>query len=402
MSANIRAILIAIAGFAAVLLAIWGVDHGIVQPAFVELEQAQVLEDGARARAVIQSELRQLDQKLGDWAEWGDAYVFAASRDPAFIESNLGDWGVLEKSTQLNLCVILDRQGRALYGGGYDSDLGGAVLPAAFAGESPAIWATLQPGLEQEQGRAGLLLTEHGLLLLAARPILTTQGAGPARGLLAFGRFLDEPLRRALAEQTQVAFELLPAGDPGLTPAERAYLTTRRAGKPELRPGPAGAGFVYEVLPDLAGQPVALLRTPIRQAISATARHTSHTLVGALGLAALALLLGQAVWSNRVRRDGTGATGLRPGPGLFVRPAPAGGGLRRHLVRPFHCLRRPETTTMAWHRVVQWSLVGVLLARSCSAPIQPRPPTRGGQRACRLLSVFTKPALLLKLEGDLP
>ncbi|MCO5759917.1 MAG: hypothetical protein NHG36_00180, partial [Chromatiaceae bacterium] len=191
MSAKIRAILSAIAGFAVVLLVIWGVDRGIVQPAFVELEQAQALEDGARARAAIQSELRQLDQKLGDWAEWDDAYAFAVTRDSAFIESNLGNWGVLEKSTQLNLSLIVDRQGRRLYGGGYDSDLGGTVLPAAFAGESPAIWAVLRSGLEQEQGRTGLLLTEHGLLLLAARPILTTQGAGPARGLLAFGRFLD-------------------------------------------------------------------------------------------------------------------------------------------------------------------------------------------------------------------
>ena len=307
MSANLRAILIVIVGFAAVLLMIWGVNHTIVQPAFVELEQAQALEDGARAQAAIQSELRQLDQKLGDWAEWDDAYAFAETRDPAFIQSNLGDWGVLERSTQVNLCVIFDRQGRRLYGGGYDSSLGGAVLPAVFAGESPAIWAALQPGLEREQARAGLLLTEHGLLLLAVRPILTTQGSGPARGLLAFGRFLDEPLRRALAEQTQVAFDLLPAGDPRLAPEERYALTTLRAGESELRPGSAGTGFVYTVLPDLTGQPVALVRTPVRQVISATARQTSRALMGALGLGALLLVLGQAVWSNRLRQGGTGA-----------------------------------------------------------------------------------------------
>ncbi|MDG4594803.1 MAG: PAS domain S-box protein [Candidatus Contendobacter sp.] len=304
MSANLRAVLAAIAGFAAVLLAIWGVNQGIVQPAFVKLEQAQALEDGARARAAIEGELRQLDQKLSDWAAWDDAYAFVDSRNPAFVQSNLGNWRVLEKDTHLNLCMVLDRDGQVLYSGGYDSDLGGAVLPAAFAGDPPAIWPSLRPVLEWQQTRSGLLLTEHGLLLLAARPILTTQGTGPARGLLVFGRFLDKALLRMLAEQTQVAFELLPAGDPRLTPAERAYLATSRASAPELRPGPAGTGFVYEVLPDLTGQPAALLRTPIRQAISATARQTSRALVSVLGLAALALLLGQSVWSNRLRRDG--------------------------------------------------------------------------------------------------
>ncbi|MDG4551292.1 MAG: PAS domain S-box protein [Candidatus Contendobacter sp.] len=304
MSANLRAILAAIAGFAAVLLAIWGVNQGIVQPAFVQLEQAQALEDGARARAALEGELRQLDQKSSDWAEWDDAYAFVDSRDPTFIQSNLGNWRGLEKGTHLNLCVFLDRQGQRLYAGGYDSDLGGTVLPAALAGDPPAIWPTLRPALEREQARTGLLSTEYGLLALVARPILTTDGEGPARGLLVFGRFFDPSLRRALAEQTQVAFELLPAGDPRLTPVERAYLTTLRPGALEPRPGPGGTGFVYEVLPDLTGQPAALLRTPIRQTISATARQTSRALMGVLGLAALALLLGQAVWSNRLRPDG--------------------------------------------------------------------------------------------------
>ncbi|MFO1424039.1 MAG: PAS domain S-box protein [Candidatus Competibacteraceae bacterium] len=303
MSASLRAILTAIAGFAVVLIVIGGVDHGIVQPAFRELEQAQAREDGKRAQAAIQSELRQLDQKLSDWAAWDDAYSFMTTHDTAFVQSNLGNWRVLEKDTRLNLCVILDRAGQVLYSGGYDSDLGGAVLPAAFASDPPAVWPTLRPALEREQARSGLLLTEHGLLLVATRPILTTQGMGPARGLLVFGRFLDKALLRALAEQTQVAFELLPAGDPRLTLAERDYLKTLRADEPELRPSSTGTGFVYEVLMDLAGQPVALVRTPVRQAISMTARHTSYTLVGALGLAALALLLSQAVWSNRVRRD---------------------------------------------------------------------------------------------------
>ncbi len=293
MSAKIRAILWVALGFAAVLSVIGVVNRGIVQPAFEQLERAQALEDGARARAAIQGELRQLDNVLGNWAEWDDAYAFADSHDPAFIASNLGDWRVLEKNSHLNLCFVFARDGRVLYGGGYDSNLGGSVVLAAFAGEPPTVWSMLQLGLEQEHS-GGLLRTEHGLLLLAARPILTTQGAGPARGMLVFGRFLDEALLRALAAQTQVAFALLSATDPRLSPPERGYLTTLRAGESVLQPGPEGALFVYEPLLDLTGQPAALLRTPIRQDISTTARRTSQALMGTLGLAALALLLGWA------------------------------------------------------------------------------------------------------------
>ncbi len=305
---RLRAILSATAGFAAVLLLIWEVNHWIVQPAFVALEQAQALEDGARARAAIQGELRQLGNELGDWAEWDDAYAFAESRNSAFIQSNLGDWRVLEKSSGLNLCLIVTRDGQVLYSGGYDSDLRGAVVPMAFAGEHPAILTLLQPALARDESLTGLLLTEHGLLLLAARPVLTTQGTGPARGMLAFGRFLDESLLQTLAAQIQGAFVLFPAGDQRLSADEQALLTTLPPDAPVLRPGQAGRGFVYAVLADLAGNPAALLRTPIRQEISATAQRTSRTLLATLGLAALALILAGARFSARFRLEESAAT----------------------------------------------------------------------------------------------
>lgn len=301
LKAQIHAILATIAGFAVVLLVIWGVDHEIVHPAFKELEQAQALEDGVRARAAIQNELRQLENILGNWAEWDDAYIYAANRNPAFIASNLGNWSVLEKNSQLNLCVILNPQGQRLYSGGYDSGLGGEVLPATFARDPPAIWNILRLALER--ARAGLVLTEHGLLLLAAHPILTTQGRGQARGVMVFGRFLDQPLRQLLAAQIKVAFELLLATDPRLTPMEHDYLTALHAGNPELRQGPAGATFAYEVLVDLTGQPIALLRTPVRQTISITARRTSHALAGVLSLAILTLLIGGAYGLIRFRHN---------------------------------------------------------------------------------------------------
>lgn len=303
---RVKAILSAMAGFLVVLLAIWAVNYWLIQPAFDQLERSQAMEDSMRADAAIQGELRQLDNALGNWAKWDDAYAFAENRNPRFIQSNLGDWRVLEKSSHLNFCVILARDGQVLYSGGYDTDLGGDVSLAAFSGERPAILATLRPVLEREQALEGILSTEHGPLLLVARPILTTRGAGPARGALVFGRFLDAPLLRALIEQTQVKFELFTEDDPRLALEERNYLRTLQPGVAALRLGPHGAPFMYEMLADLASQPAALIRTPIRQAISATARSTGHALIGVLGLITLTLLLGGAYLFNRPSASGTG------------------------------------------------------------------------------------------------
>jgi sensor domain CHASE-containing protein/CHASE1-domain containing sensor protein len=302
MNPRIRPVLTATLAFLVALFAIWALDRWIVRPAFVEIEQAQAFEDAARARAAIDGELRELGEELSDWAQWDDAYAFAASRDPAFVASNLGDWRLLEKNSRLNLCFIFARDGQVLYGGGYNAQLGGFLTPAAFAGETPPIWSMLAPRLAREEPYGGVLSTEHGLLLLAARPIVTTRGTGVARGMLVFGRFLDDKLLRALGTQTQVTFDLLPASDPRLSPLERDYLDTLRTREAVLRPAADGTLFVYEALAGLDGRALALLRTPIRQEISATAARTSQTLIGSLGLVMLALLLIHTWLRSRAER----------------------------------------------------------------------------------------------------
>ena len=302
MHPRIRPVLTATLAFLVALFAIWALDRWIVRPAFVEIEQAQAFEDAARARAAIDGELRELGEELSDWAQWDDAYAFAASRDPAFVASNLGDWRLLEKNSRLNLCFIFARDGQVLYGGGYDAQLGGFLTPAAFAGKTPPIWSMLAPRLAREEPYGGVLSTEHGLLLLAARPIVSTRGTGVARGMLVFGRILDDKLLRALGTQTQVTFDLLPASDPRLSPRERDYLDTLRTGEAVLRPAADGTLFVYEALAGLDGRALALLRTPIRQEISATAARTSQTLMGSLGLLVLALLLVHAWLRSRAER----------------------------------------------------------------------------------------------------
>lgn len=298
-----RPILPTFVGFAMVLLAIWGASHWIVQPRFVELDQTQGLKDGARARATLHSELRQLSRIAANWAEWDDAYAFAADRNPWFIQSNLGNWVALEKSTQINLCAIFDQQGQRLYSGGYDSDLGGSILLEMFTGDSAAMWSALRSGLDTQEPRTGLLLTERGLLLMVAHPILTTQGNGPARGLLIFGRFLDKALRQTLVEQAHIDFDVLLADEARLTPDERNALTTLPTNTPTLRSGLAETAFVYEVLPDWFGQPVALMRMPLQKSLSTIGQHTSQTLLTALGLTALILLISQAWWCHRIEHN---------------------------------------------------------------------------------------------------
>lgn len=292
MNTRLKAILLVTSGFTGVLLAILALNQWVVQPAFNRLEQAHALEDGERTRQAITDELQQLDQLLKYWSEQHDVHALIAQHDPAFIRAPFDNWQQLERTLHLNFSAIADRNGQILYQGGYDSELGGAFTLAAFSGPTPTIQPYLQTVLSSEQPRLGLLNTEQGLLLLASRPLSTTQDAEPAQGVLAFGRRLNPSLLRSLAERAQVAFELFPDNDSRLSPTEQGYFRTLRPGAVAVHPGPDGAPFAYQTLADLTGRPVALLRTPVWQEIPAMAAHTGHTLIGALSLSALLLLLG--------------------------------------------------------------------------------------------------------------
>lgn len=299
MNIRLKAIMVTACGFTTALLAIWALNQWIVQPAFKRLEQAHALEDGKRANQAIAEELKQLDQVLEQWVEQDELIAFARQPDPAFLRTHFGDWRRLERTLHLNFCVIADRNGQILYQGSYDSDLSGGFTLAAFTGPTPLIQAHLRSVMASEHPRLGLLNTEHGLILLASRPILTTQGASLAQGALVFGRFLDPPLLRALSERNQIALELFSDDDPRLSPEERRYFHTLHPGTAAVRPGPDDTPFVYQTLTDLADRPAVLIRVPIWQEISAMATHTGHTLIGVLSLSALLLLLGGAYFCSR-------------------------------------------------------------------------------------------------------
>lgn len=192
-----------------VTLLVRGANEYIVQPAFDRLERAQAMEDATRVWRTIQREVAQLGGELGDWSNWDDTYEFATTRDLEYVRGNLGDWSVLERTTGINMCFIVGVTNDVLYSSVHSSRMGGTLPVPLFTAESPQLLTALQPVILRGAPLDGIVTTPFGLMAVAARPILTTEGRGPSRGAIMFGRFLDAPMMSRLAEQTRVAFQLL-------------------------------------------------------------------------------------------------------------------------------------------------------------------------------------------------
>ncbi|MEI6310263.1 MAG: CHASE4 domain-containing protein, partial [bacterium] len=202
MSLRVKALLlIAVAAFTFLAL-IFGVASIFMENRFGAMERAEGEENTQRVLEVLTQEVVNLDTFAKDWAWWDDTYAFMEDTNETYRASNLtaSTFSILG----LNWLALLDTEGKLVFGAQYDSGTG-ALSP--FNGDrlhDLGLW----PLPSQEE--AGLLAGAEGPFLLAARPILTSEGEGPSRGTLLFGRAMDQGFLERLSRVTLYPISLFP------------------------------------------------------------------------------------------------------------------------------------------------------------------------------------------------
>jgi sensor domain CHASE-containing protein len=157
---------------------------------FGAIEESEIGRDVDRARTAIADYLVVLKGKAGDWAQWDESYEFIANPSTDFVERNVPTNSLVQ--LDLNLVVFLDAGGKTVFAKGVDAATGNTMpVPPPFDRQVPRESPLLQDAAVG--GVVGMLMVDGKCLLAAARPILTSEGHGPARGTLIFGRFVDDP-----------------------------------------------------------------------------------------------------------------------------------------------------------------------------------------------------------------
>jgi sensor domain CHASE-containing protein/nitrogen-specific signal transduction histidine kinase len=298
MSLRARILLIV----AVVVVAYAGVDHLIqrmtISPSFERLEHSQSERDLERVIEAIQAEVGHLDTRCRDWSAWNDTYRYVAEPYPEYISSNLGPNSFRDRHIDLLYICALD--GRVVW-----SDVRSPAtqerlklrqLPSeAFSASHPLLAQNARGGRV-----AGLQLTEHGPLLLAARPILPSAGIGPSRGTLILGRFLGQELIEELSRRTRVEFEAWPLDTTAL-PEDAARLVDRATAStaPVIETVDDETLHVYTTFPEVNAAPALLVRARVRRDVAAQgATSIRYALVSTLAAGMLFLLV--LVWLLRV------------------------------------------------------------------------------------------------------
>ncbi len=224
--------------------------------AFAEAELRETERDIGHARAFLEDELRAIDVLNHDWASWDDTYVFIEDANSAYIRSNITEETF--RNTHLNLMLFVHASGRVVFAQAYDLETEKEVpVPQEMYDVLPVL---TRPS---EESVRGLLLLPEGILQVTARPILTSEDQGPARGVLVFGRYLSAGTLARMSEHLDLTVTAHRADRPEEWPEDL------RAIYPQLSPeSPVLARALdetriagYGLMTDLAGRPALILRT---------------------------------------------------------------------------------------------------------------------------------------------
>lgn len=206
---------------AAMLAMVWWIQQRELLPSFLELEQRQALADLQRGTEALHNEVEFVSDYVSDWSGWDDTYRFVVDRNVEFARSNLES--DVFRDTSFDFLSMVGLDGVEVWRGA-QVDGKPVELPSLPSGTWPADHPLLRPRDPQEAA-SGILVTQHGPMLVASRPITDSERTAPIRGWMLMGRFLDQKRVQKLRRQTQLDLDFTVVA--GLPPSMRAELPPR-------------------------------------------------------------------------------------------------------------------------------------------------------------------------------
>jgi hypothetical protein len=312
--------------FLAVVIAFIVIIHLIltyvVLKSYVDLESQEAIKVSERLQQSVQDRISTLDSKSGDWSNWDDAYNFVTNKNQEFINSNIQNATFV--SLKINFMIFYNATGSVVFGQGYDNQNKKTLpLPPFFLNQDSQKFFTAG---NFSQTRLGLVNIDGKIMYIVFKPILTSNGTGPSRGMLLFGRYLDAQEVKDLAAIQKNPLEYHIYSDPKLPwdfKDAKKYLTTNK-GVYLLRESEKILG-TYTLFYDIYQKPVIIFEDTINRDIYQYGKKNTYiteaflVIFGAgVALLMLVLLLNRLILSrlahltNEVKKIGpSGSLSLR-------------------------------------------------------------------------------------------
>lgn len=271
---------------------LYGISQITIRIGFEQLEEDNTRQNVQRALSILSREISDLDSVTSDWASWDDTYNFIEDTNTDYIETNLVEGTFV--ALRLNLILYIDSSGNVGFSKAFDIQSKEEIpVPQSLLEYiSPDGLLLLHPPTENSV--AGILSLPENPILIASRPILTSEEEGPIRGTLIMGRYLDDVEVQRLSKFTYLSLTIQSIEDLQMPSDFEAVYTSLYESPYEspivVRPLTAESVAGYALLKDIYGKPIMIMKVTIPRDIHQQGQNSMYYFI--LSLAGAGLVFG--------------------------------------------------------------------------------------------------------------
>jgi len=250
-------VIISVTTFSLILI-LYVTSQTLFLNSFVVLEKQLVAQKIDQVLGALSAEIQDWGALADGWAARDETYDFVAHPSDAYVQSNLTAEAFANMG--LNLMLFFDSSGEMVYGRAFDLDsLEQVTIPASLQGHLDGDDLLLQHDHPESQV-TGLLSLARGPMIVASRPILDSERAGPIRGTLVIGRYVDDAEIDLLARAMHLSLSLQQIE--GGAPLPSDFQTARASLSLESPTFIQSSEFIagYALIEDIYGRPALILK----------------------------------------------------------------------------------------------------------------------------------------------
>ncbi len=229
-----------------------------------KIERQYVLHNTQRSVSVLNRELDWLNSLDFDWANWDDTYNFMANRNPGFVKTYVN--ANILKQLGIDLIAFVDLSGKVFLAKSFDlSTMAEIPVPNGLQN------AILQdPRLfRHKETRArltGIMALSDNLILMASRPVVTSESKGPIRGALIFGKYLDSMEIEKISRESFTTINII-SREHLLAENKTIYSKMNNPGDSTVFAFSSDQISGFVMLPDINGRPALILEAKMSRDI---------------------------------------------------------------------------------------------------------------------------------------
>jgi sensor domain CHASE-containing protein/signal transduction histidine kinase len=288
--------------------------RSVLMSGFAKVEEENTGKNVERILDAFIENSNNLGVKVADWAKWDDTYEFIMDKNKEYIESNLNDGSIGD--LKLNYMFFINAAGSIVFCRGYNPETEEGYEPSDKLKEFILQDSIIARHKRENAVAAGIVISPNGPMLIASRPITTSEGKGPIRGSVVFARYLDGAEIARMAQLTHLSTTAVQCASKEI-PDDMARIMPiiDRDNPIVIRPLNKDTIAGYAIMPDIHRTPALLARVTISRAIYKQGRITMAYLLFAILMAgmifgAIILVLLERLVLSRVAKLNDDVSGI--------------------------------------------------------------------------------------------